>query len=408
MKIPLLVQVIIAVCLGLLLGRYLPTPIVRSFVTFNGVFSEYLSFTIPLIILSLVAAGIAGLGAKSGRLLLITVAIAYGSTLFSGFMTYFSCEFSFPKLLAGVTVSAPGEEELINKLTPFFDVHIEPIMGVMTALVMAFMFGMGAAVCKAQTMKKFIDDAQKIIEAVIQYTIIPLLPLFIFGIFLIMSATDRTDTIVPVFGKVIIVVIILHVALLLIQYCIAGSIARRNPFKLLWNMLPAYATALGTSSSAATIPVTLRQTLKNGVHPAIAHFCVPLCATIHLAGSTLKITAFAMAVVLISGGTLTLTQFAPFIFLLGITMVAAPGVPGGAIMAATALLQSVLGFSPDNVALMITLYIATDSFGTACNVCGDGAIAVVVNQISGKSSEDDADVDSGNNPDSNDLTQETL
>lgn len=405
MKIPLLVQVILAVFFGLLMGNYLPIPVVRVFMTFNCVFSDYLGFTIPLIILSLVAAGIAGLGARSGWLLLTTVAIAYGSTLFSGFLTYFSCEYSFPKLLAGVTVNAPEQAETIDKLAPFFDVAIEPIMGVMTALVMAFMFGMGTAVCKAETMKKFIDDAQKIIETVIQYTIIPLLPLFIYGIFLKMSATDKTDTIVPVFGKVIVVVIILHVALLLIQYCIAGSIARRNPFKLLWNMLPAYATALGTSSSAATIPVTLRQVLKNGVHPAIAHFCVPLCATIHLAGSTLKITAFAMAVVLISGGELTLSKFAPFIFLLGITMIAAPGVPGGAIMAATALLQSVLGFDADNVALMITLYIATDSFGTACNVCGDGAIAVVVNQISGKNSEDDSDSNSGS--DSGELTQET-
>lgn len=405
MKIPLLVQVILAVFFGLLMGNYLPIPVVRVFMTFNCVFSDYLGFTIPLIILSLVAAGIAGLGARSGWLLLTTVAIAYGSTLFSGFLTYFSCEYSFPKLLAGVTVNAPEQAETIDKLAPFFDIDIEPIMGVMTALVMAFMFGMGTAVCKAETMKKFIDDAQKIIETVIQYTIIPLLPLFIYGIFLKMSATDKTDTIVPVFGKVIVVVIILHVALLLIQYCIAGSIARRNPFKLLWNMLPAYATALGTSSSAATIPVTLRQVLKNGVHPAIAHFCVPLCATIHLAGSTLKITAFAMAVVLISGGALTLTDFAPFIFLLGITMIAAPGVPGGAIMAATALLQSVLGFDADNVALMITLYIATDSFGTACNVCGDGAIAVVVNRISGKSSDDGSDSNSGS--DSGELTQET-
>ena len=405
MKIPLLVQVIIAVFFGILMGNYLPIPVVRVFMTFNGVFSEYLGFTIPLIILSLVAAGIAGLGARSGWLLLTTVAIAYGSTLFSGFMTYFSCAFSFPKLLAGVTVSAPEQAETVDKLAPFFDVAIEPIMGVMTALVMAFMFGMGTAVCKAETMKKFIDDAQKIIETVIQYTIIPLLPLFIYGIFLKMSATDKTDTIVPIFGKVIVVVIILHVALLLIQYSLAGAVAHRNPFKLLWNMLPAYATALGTSSSAATIPVTLRQTLKNGVHPAIAHFCVPLCATIHLAGSTLKITAFAMAVVLISGGELTLAKFAPFIFLLGITMVAAPGVPGGAIMAATALLQSVLGFDADNVALMITLYIATDSFGTACNVCGDGAIAVVVNRISGKSSDDGSDSDSGS--DYGELTQET-
>ena len=405
MKIPLLVQVILAVFFGLLMGNYLPIPVVRVFMTFNCVFSDYLGFTIPLIILSLVAAGIAGLGARSGWLLLTTVAIAYGSTLFSGFMTYFSCAFSFPKLLAGVTVVAPEQAETIDKLAPFFDVDIEPIMGVMTALVMAFMFGMGAAVCKTETMKKFIDDAQKIIETVIQYTIIPLLPLFIYGIFLKMSATDKTDTIVPVFGKVIVVVIILHVALLLIQYFIAAAIARRNPFKLLWNMLPAYATALGTSSSAATIPVTLRQVLKNGVTPAIAHFCVPLCATIHLAGSTLKITAFAMAVVLLSGRALTLTDFTPFIFLLGITMVAAPGVPGGAIMAATALLQSVLGFDADNVALMITLYIATDSFGTACNVCGDGAIAVVVNRISGKTSDDGSDSNSGS--DSGELTQET-
>ena len=400
MKIPLLVQVILAVFFGLLMGNYLPIPVVRVFMTFNCVFSAYLGFTIPLIILSLVAAGIARLGTRSGRLLLTTVAIAYGSTLFSGFMTYFSCAFSFPKLLAGVTVSAPEQAETIDKLAPFFDIDIEPIMGVMTALVMAFMFGMGTAVCKAETMKKFIDDAQKIIETVIQYTIIPLLPLYIYGIFLKMSATDKTDTIVPVFGKVIVVVIVLHVALLLIQYFIAGAIARRNPFKLLWNMLPAYATALGTSSSAATIPVTLRQVLKNGVTPAIAHFCVPLCATIHLAGSTLKITAFAMAVVLISGGALTLSKFAPFICLLGITMIAAPGVHGGAIMAATALLQSVLGFDADNVALMITLYIATDSFGTACNVCGDGAIAVVVNQIAGKCSE--------NAPDSDALTQESV
>ena len=396
MKIPLLVQVIIAVCLGLLLGRFLPVPVVRVFMTFNGVFSEYLGFTIPLIILSLVAAGIAGLGSKSGWLLFITVAIAYGSTLFSGFLTYFSCAFSFPKLLAGITVNAPEQAEAVDNLAPFFDVHIEPIMGVMTALVMAFMFGMGAAVCKTETMKKFIDDAQKIIETVIQYTIIPLLPLFIFGIFLKMSASESTGSIMPVFGKVIVVVIILHVGLLLIQYCIAAAIARRNPFKLLWNMLPAYATALGTSSSAATIPVTLRQVLKNDVNPSIAHFCVPLCATIHLAGSTLKITAFAMAVVLITGRPLTLTDFAPFIFLLGITMVAAPGVPGGAIMAATAILQSVLGFNDENVALMITLYIATDSFGTACNVCGDGAIAVVVNQIAGKSLNDS---NSGNDSD---------
>lgn len=381
MKIPLLLQVVIAVSLGLALGAVVPLPVVRAFITFNGFFSEYLEFCIPLIILALVTGGISGLGLRSGPLVLITVAIAYGSTLFSGFFTFFSCRAIFPVLLSGMSIDAAAVDGASTDILPFFTVALEPLMNVMTALTFAFLLGLGIAARGAKTLQACVTESQQIIESVIQYTIIPLLPLFIFGIFLKMTALGAAGATIAVFGKAICVIFALHVLLILIQYCVAGIIARRNPLSLLWNMLPAYATALGTSSSAATIPVTLRQTLLNGVRPTIAQFCVPLCATIHLAGSTMKITAFAMTVVLLSGQPISLSLFTQFIFLLGVTMVAAPGVPGGAIMAATAVLQSVLGFSDPQVALMITLYIATDSFGTACNVCGDGAIAVVLDRI---------------------------
>ena len=171
---------------------------------------------------------------------------------------------------------------------------------------------------------------------------------------------------------------VIHVTLLLIQFFIAGAIAKKNPFKALVTMLPAYVTALGTQSSAATIPVTLKQTIKNGVDEKLAGFTVPLCATIHLAGSTLKIVACALAILWMQGMPHGLDIFAGFICMLGITMIAAPG---GAIMAALGLLSSMLGFNEDLQGLMIALYIAMDTFGTACNVTGDGAIALVVNKI---------------------------
>ena len=217
--------------------------------------------------------------------------------------------------------------------------------------------------------------------------IIPLLPLHIFGIFLNMTVSGQVMSVVTMFMKVIVVIFILHVFLLIVQFVIAGGLSGKNPFRLLKNMLPAYATALGTQSSAATIPVTLAQTIKNGVRKTIAVFVIPLCATIHLSGSTMKITACAMAIMYMSGEPVTFAALAGFIMMLGITMVAAPGVPGGAIMAALGVLQSMLGFNETLQALMIALYIAMDSFGTACNVTGDGAIAVIVDKIAGKEQE---------------------
>lgn len=384
LKLPLLLKVAIAIVLGLLFGYVFPTWLSRIFITFNGLFSQFLGFCIPLIIVGLVAPGIADLGRNAGKLLLITLLIAYGSTLFSGFMTYFSCEAIFPWINVGAhTVGENMLKPDAGLLTSYFTIEIPPLFDIMTALILAFVLGMGVSFSQkgGETMKLVLNDLKEIIEIVISKVIIPLLPLYIFGIFLSMSATGSAFEIIATFGKVIGVIFILHILLLLTQYFVAGAIARKNPFKQLWTMMPAYATALGTSSSAATIPVTLRQTLKNGVNEDIAGFCVPLCGTIHLAGSTLKITATALAICLINGYPHNLAVFSGFILMLSVIMIAAPGVPGGAIMAAIAPLQSILGFSEADVALMISVYIAIDSFGTACNVTGDGAIALVVDKL---------------------------
>ncbi len=384
-KVGLLPRIIIAIVAGMLLGTVLPADLVRIFVTFNTIFSSFLNFCIPLIILGLVAPGIADLGKNAGWLLAVTALIAYGSTLFSGFFTYFSCNAVFPYLIE----PDPGIFDRMGSidnpeaglLAPYFTFEIEPVFSVTTALILAFVLGIGIAVSKGETLKSALSEFRNIIERVISAVIIPLLPIYIFGIFLNMTSSGTVFTIIKVFSKIIGVIFILHILLLLIQYCLAGIVTKRNPLKMLYNMLPAYMTALGTSSSAATIPVTLKQVKKMGVQEDIADFCVPLCATIHLAGSTMKITAMALAICMLTGMPHDTGLFAGFIMMLGVIMVAAPGVPGGAIMAATGVLQSMLGFGNDAIGLMIALYIAIDSFGTACNVTGDGAIALVMDKI---------------------------
>ena len=379
LHIGLLPRIIIAIALGILLGNFLPGGMVRFFVTFNGIFSEFLNFSIPLIIVGLVTVAFADIGKGAGKLLLITALIAYGATLFSGFLSYFTGVTVFPYLIeSGVPLEEVSEAQGI---LPFFSVAIPPLMNVMTALVLAFMLGLGLAQLKNDTLKNAARDFQEIIIRMISAVILPLLPIYIFGIFLNMTHSGQVFSVLMVFIKIIGVIFLLHIFLLVFQYCIAALFVRKNPFKLLGRMMPAYFTALGTQSSAATIPVTLEQTKKNGVSSDIAGFVIPLCATIHLSGSTLKIVACALALMMMQGIPFDFPLFAGFIFMLGITMVAAPGVPGGAIMASLGILQSMLGFDESAQALMIALYIAMDSFGTACNVTGDGAIALVVDKI---------------------------
>lgn len=377
-KIGLLPRVLIAITLGIVLGNWLPLWAVRVFVTFNGIFSNFLTFLIPLIIVGLVTPAIGGIGKGAGRLLLITTLIAYGDTVFSGYLSYFTSTSLFPSLIQ--QGNARQLEQAVD-IEPFFEIQIPAMLDVMSALIFAFAMGLGIAHFNAPTLKGWFDEFKVIVAKLIEMVLIPLLPLYIFGIFLNMAHTGQAWAVVKAFIAIIGVIFALHFFLLVLQYCLAGAVARRNPLKALYNMLPAYFTALGTSSSAATIPVTLRQTVKNGVQESIAGFTVPLCATIHLSGSAMKITACAVALMIMQGIPFNLGLFSGFILLLGVMMVAAPGVPGGAIMAALGVLQSVLGFDAGQQALMIALYITMDSFGTACNVTGDGAIALVVNRI---------------------------
>ena len=377
----LLFKVFLAIVLGIVFGLYLPESFNRIFTTFNAFFGQFLNFAIPLIIMGLIMPAIADLGKGAGKLLVLTALIAYGSTLFSGFMTYFIASNIFPGLLASHASDVAKIGASTPELTPYFSILIPAPLDVMTSLVLAFVIGLGLSYQENSTLKLVVKDFQKIIMQVIENVIVPLLPLFILGIFASMSFSGKVFSILSVFISIIGVIFALHILLLLLQYTIAGIVTKKNPFKLLLTMLPAYFTALGTQSSAATIPVTLEQTLKNGVSEKIAGFVIPLCATIHLSGSIMKITACAMALMILEGMPFGFTLFAGFIFMLGIAMVAAPGVPGGAIMAAVGILQSMLGFSEEMIGLMIALYIAMDSFGTACNVTGDGAIALVVDKI---------------------------
>jgi len=389
-KFGLLPRILVAIVLGLLLGHFLPLGCVRVFATFNGLFSQFLGFMIPLIIAGLVTPAIGEVGRGAGKLLLATVAVAYLDTLLAGLLAYGSGSVLFPDMVE--TAQADVAVVEAQAVEPYFKVNIPPLFDVMSALILSFVLGLGIAygesglsgskTSRSMNMLQGIAREFRIVIAkAIQTTIIPLLPLYIFGIFLQMVFSGEAYRIVLVFAQIIVVIFILHIIILLYEFLIAGGLTHRNPLRLLWTMLPAYMTALGTSSSAATIPVTLRQAIKNGVSEDIASFTVPLCATIHLSGSAMKITACALTICILEGLPSDPGTFVYFIMMLGIIMVAAPGVPGGAVMAALAPLDYILGFNSDQQALMIALYIAMDSFGTACNVTGDGAISIVIDKF---------------------------
>ncbi len=378
-KLGLLPRILIAIVLGIAIGYISPMWFARIMATFNTIFSQFLGFMIPMIIVGFVAPAIADIGGRAGKLLVVTAAIAYIATFFAGILSYLTGTLSFPSLIGGEQGMALLGDT--SKVLPFFNIEMPPLMTVMTALVFAFMFGLGMAFVKGTALRKGFDELRDIVSKTIDTAILPLLPFYIFGIFLNMTLEGQVGMILKCFIKIIVIIFILHVFILVLQYCIASLFARKNPFSMLRTMLPAYFTALGTQSSAATIPVTLRQAIKMGVSEDIAGFVIPLCATIHMSGSTLKIVACALALMIMHNQPHDLGLFCHFIGMLGITIIAAPGIPGGAIMASIGLLQSILGFDEQMVALMIALYIAMDSFGTACNVTGDGAIAAIIDRI---------------------------
>ena len=376
----LIVKLIAGIVLGILIGLYAPVWMIQILLTFKGLFGQLLFFTIPLLILFFITSGIAGLPRDSGKLLGGTLGLAYASTIVAGVLAFLAAAAVMPALSANTAVVNADDSAAIE---PLIQIAIPPLFGIMSALAAAFIFGLGIAASGADGLKRLFDEGREVIKTLLLAVIIPLLPVYIAGVFAELAAAGTVFATLRTFGVVLVLSISLHWAWILILYLIAALRTRRSPLPLIGRMLPAYFTALGTMSSAATIPVTLQSVRGNGVRPNIAGFTVPLCATTHLAGSTITIVACAVAVMVLHDALAvpSLLSMLPFILTLGVVMLAAPGVPGGAVMAAVGLLGSMLGFGETAIALMIALYMAQDSFGTACNVTGDGAIALLVDSV---------------------------
>ncbi len=385
-KIGLVPKLIIAIILGIIVGqlKFIPEFLLRLPITYSAIFSSILSFVIPLMILGFVIVGIADLTEGAGKLLGITTLIAYGSTLLAGTIAFLVASNVFPSFISSDLVDKMASSTA--GLEALFKIPLSPLLDVTGAIVFAFMFGIGISWLRGQgkgeTIYNLFSNFSDIITKILNTLIIPGLPLYIFGNFLNLSYTGQVFTVLSIFWKVFLIIIALHLIYTVGMFFVAGSIGRKNPLTLIRNQIPGYLTAIGTQSSAATIPVNVECARKNGVSEQIRDFVVPLCATIHLSGSIITITSIVTAVLLMYGMPHTIGLMMGFIAMLGVAMVAAPGAPGGAIMSALPFV-TLVGIDPTGTMgqLLITLYLTQDSFGTAANVSGDNAIAVIVDTI---------------------------
>lgn len=383
-KLSLIGRIVVCLVLGILIGLgcqaiELEVPI-KILVTISGLFGNFLSFIIPLIIIAFIVPGIASLGKKSGKGLLITTILAYISTITAGILAYLVSMAILPKFLKGNILL--GEQ--VQGVSAIFTIEMPAIMNVMSALILAFILGIGLSKIEDSKLLVVFEEFSEIVLKVIKGILIPFVPVYIGCIFANLAYNGEIVETLRSFAIVYVVLFSLQAIYILLQYLIAGSIKKENPFKLLKNMIPAYLTAVGTQSSAATIPVTLESVRKNNVSDEVKDFVVPLCATIHLAGDTITLVVTSMAVMYMNGQEPTFKAILPFIFMLGITMIAAPGIPGGGVMAALGLLETMFGFGIVEKPIMIALHAAQDSFGTATNITGDGAIAIIVDYILNK------------------------
>lgn len=378
-KLGLFSKVVIAIILGAILGIVLPEFLLRTLKTFNVLFAQLLKFVVPLLVLGLVTPAICNLGKGAGKMLLTVVALSYISTICAGFFAFECSTHLFPHYLLAGEIEAAKEADAA--LTPYFNLSIPPICDILTALVLSFMIGVSAIFTNAVTIRKGFDEFGEIIKLSIEKAIIPLLPVYIFSMICEMSAGGKLGVIMGTGVKVILTGIGISILYLMIQYTIAGVVSRKNPLKLMWNMVPAYLTGFSVCSSSVVIPVTLEGTIKNGASRETASFVVPLCSTVHMCGSTIKLATTAVAVMYICGIEPDFALFSNFVLLQGISSVAAPGVMGGVLMASVGLLESVLGFSPEQSALLMTIYLALDGYGPACNVSGDAAITLIVDTL---------------------------
>ena len=378
-KLSLFVKVIIAIIIGSLLGLVAPEVIVRILKTFNVIFAQLLKFVVPLLVLGLVTPAIANMGKGAGRMLIIVVALSYASTVCAGLFSHVCATNLFPFYLT------PGElstEAIAAKtFVPYVDLKIPPLCDMMTALVLSFIFGVAMIYIEAPGLKKAFNEFGEVIKLVIEKVIIPLLPWYIFSMICEMSAKGVIDVVLGSGAKIIMTGVVLSILFLVVQYSVACLIAKKNPFKCLWNMIPAYLTGFSICSSAAVIPVTSECSRKNGIDEDIVNFTIPLCSNVHMCGSTIKLATTAVAVAYVTGTPIPFALYLNFVLMQAIATVASPGVMGGVLMASVGLLESILGFTPEQTALLMTIYLALDGYGPACNVTGDGAIALIMGRL---------------------------
>ncbi|WP_071026494.1 dicarboxylate/amino acid:cation symporter [Peptoniphilus raoultii] len=384
-KLGLIPKLIIAIALGIVVGLYLPDWVTRVAITISGMFGAFLNFIIPLMIIAFVAKGISDLSEGAGKLLLVTVVLSYSSTLIAGSLSYTMASNIFTKFITPDLV-AKIQNATNNTLDPYFTIPLGAIIEVTSALVLAFMLGLCISILRSQGKGEIfygaISEFSDIINLVLSHFVLPLLPIFIFGNFCGMANSGSVFAILGIFGRIFVCIIALHLLYLCAMFITSGLYAGKNPFACLRKAVPAYLTAVGTQSSAATIPVNVNCNKSMGVTKQIREFVIPLCATAHMPGSMITLTACVFTLLTMFNMDTSFTLIMKFVAILGIAMVAAPGAPGGAVMSALPFLPVVGVDSSGTMAtILISLYLTQDSFGTAANVTGDNAISIAVEKI---------------------------
>ena len=379
-KLGLFGKIVIAILCGVALGYVLPVFGVRILKTFNVFFAQVLKFIVPLLILGLVTPAIAGVGRGAGKMLITVMLLSYLSTVLAAFFGWGCASELLPNYVQSGLVAETGNG---LKFVPYVELKIPPLCDVLTALALSFMVGAGIIVTKSTALKRGVDDFGEIVKLTIMKVIIPGLPIYIMTMICEMTASGKIGAMAGTMFKVIGTGWALTIVFLVLLYAAAGILARRNPFTMLWRMLPAYLTGLSIASSSAVIPVTLECCEKNGISKDVRDFTVPLCANVHMVGSAIKMLTSMVAIIIIYDLHPEFGKMANFIFMMGIAAVAAPGVMSGVLMASVGLMESIVGFTPEQVGLLMTFYMALDGYGPAANVTGDGAIALIIDRFFG-------------------------
>ncbi len=377
----LVFKLLVGIGLGILVGNYAPEGLMKAIVTFKGLFSNLISYVVPLIILGFITPAIVSLKDSAGKILTVTLIICYLSSVGAALLSVTSGYAIIPHLNIAAQV---GTGKALPD--PVVELSFPPIMPVLTALITAILIGLAVVWSKSQRWSDLLTEFNDIVLSIVNKVVVPVLPIYIFTTFAGLSYEGVIIKELPVFLKIILIVILGHYIWMTLLYALGGLFSKRNPMGVVKHYLPAYLTALGTMSSAATLPVALQCARKSDIlDPEIRDFVIPVCSNTHLCGSVLTETFFVMVVSQILYGKIPeFSTMMTFALLLGIFAIAAPGVPGGTVVASLGLIISVLGFDDNGTALMLSIFALQDSFGTACNITGDGAIALMVTGLFNK------------------------